>query len=127
MASNTPSIVLLSLGGLASAYLVSSRPQNVIPTSAPTPTPPTEDATPIYHPLQNKDVEIDPDRFYPRLRVRKVALGAAIVGLVAVDAFGVARAAIDGAVNVEGLLMMAFWVSKTSSWLIGKRARRERR
>ncbi|KAL8277515.1 hypothetical protein RQP46_010070 [Phenoliferia psychrophenolica] len=116
MASLTPSITLVSLSLLSTAYLAlsSRRAKGVIPTTntdgeGDTDPTPIENATPIYHPVINKDVEVDPQQFYPRLRLRKTALGAALVGLLAVDAFGIARDAAEGKVGVEGLLMMVFW------------------
>jgi hypothetical protein len=108
-----PPLVLLAIALIAAIYLALSR-SSPAPTTLPTtvtqvPAPSAKDA-----PL-DIDVELDPESFYPRLRIKKLALLGVLLALEAESLFKICWDGARGAqwgMRIEDGLMAVFWVSR---------------
>lgn len=105
-----PPILLLGIALFAAVYLFFTRS-----TKQPIFLPTTDDHAPPSaqdDPL-DIDVEIDPEGFYPRLRLKKLALFASLLLLEGLALFQLTWDAIRGVDWTEAAIVVVFWVSSS--------------
>ena len=111
LGSLIPPTALLATSLVAAAYLVYSRDTSqaiALPTSS------NGLKTSVHDDPLDIDVELEPDVFYPRLRVKKLALFFVLLLLEGVTLFQMTWDALRGADKtaiIEDVLVVLFWVS----------------
>lgn len=109
--SLVPSSALFGIALFASLYLFFTRSKGQ-PIALPltnTPPPPSAKDDPL-----DIDVEVDPDVFYPRLRIKKLALFGVLLVLEGLSLFQLtwdAIRAVGWNTILEDVLIVIFWVS----------------
>lgn len=110
--SIAPPLVLLGIALIGASYLILTR-RSKQPIALPLDHTPVTGLSDKDKPL-DIDYEIDPDGFYPRLRLKKLVLLGILLLLTSLHLFKLAWDGLRGEkweVTTEDAIMVAFWVS----------------